>query len=62
MKKPWTLGEKLEEFENQEWGTHDMAGIKEKIREEEWSDAQKRMTGMEEEQADWEGGGDDGQS
>ena len=48
------LGSALERFEREEWGTNDWDEIKEKIQEEEWSDAQKRMTGMEEEQADWE--------
>lgn len=60
MKKPWTLGEQLEAFEREEWGTHDMAEIKEKIHEKNWSDAEERMTGMAEEQAEWEGGDDDG--
>ena len=44
----------LQQFEREEWGTNDWDKIQEKIREKEWSDAEKRMTGMEEEQADWE--------
>jgi hypothetical protein len=48
------LGKALEQFEREEWGTNDMGEIQEAIQKEEWSKAQKRMTGMEEEQADWE--------
>lgn len=48
------LGRALEQFEREEWGTNDMEEIQEKIQEKEWADARKRMTGMEEEQADWE--------
>ena len=44
----------LQKFELDEFGTNDMGEIQEVIREREWSDAQERMTGMAEEQADWE--------
>jgi hypothetical protein len=44
----------LQEFERQEWGTNDWGNIKEAILEGESAEAQRRMTGMPEEQSDWE--------
>lgn len=48
------LEDQLQEFEREKWGTNDMREIQDAIQEEEWDAAQKRMTGMDEEQADWE--------
>ena len=48
------LSNMLEEFEREEWGTNDWSEIQEKIREDDWSQRQNALTGMEEEQADWE--------
>lgn len=42
-------------FERREWGTNNWDEIQEKIREQNWRDAQEQMTGMPEEQAEWEG-------
>lgn len=44
----------LLEFEQKEFGTNDFSQIIEIIQEREWTEAQDRMTGMEEEQAEWE--------
>lgn len=46
----------LYDFEEEEWGTHDLTEITSKIEAEEWNKARHRMTGMNEEQADWEEG------
>ena len=44
----------MQRFEREEWGTNDWPTIQEKIRETEWKRAQDALTGMEEEQADWD--------
>lgn len=49
-----TLGKALERFEREEWGTNDPKEIREAIEAQEWDASQKRMTGMDEEQADWD--------
>ena len=48
------LSKVLEEFEQEEWGTNDWGEIQEKIREGDWEERRAALTGMEEEQADWE--------
>lgn len=48
------LEEELQQFERDEFGTNDMGEIIQIISERELDAAQKRMTGMPEEQADWE--------
>lgn len=53
------MEENLQEFEREQWGTNDMPTIIRAIKEGELRAAQERMTGMAEEQADWEEGGDD---
>lgn len=52
--KWFSMEDELRAFELEEWGTNRMSEIREKIVEREWSDAQDRMTGMAEEQADWD--------
>ena len=54
-----SMEENLQEFEREQWGTNDMPTIIRAIKEGELRAAQERMTGMAEEQADWEEGGDD---
>lgn len=49
-----TFSQYMERFEREEFGTNDFPEIIEVIRERDWIDAQERMTGMEEEQAEWE--------
>lgn len=44
----------LQEFERDEFGTNDWENMKEIIRERNWQAAQDNMTGMDEEQADWD--------
>ena len=46
--------EEMRRFEIETWGTNDMLVIKEAVIAEAWRDAHDRLTGMEEEQADWE--------
>lgn len=48
------MEEALREFERQEFGTNDFPTIIGIIQERAWSDAQGRLTGMAEEQAEWE--------
>lgn len=48
------LEKDLRQFEREEWGTNDWPEIKERIWEQETESRQRRMTGMPEEQADWE--------
>jgi hypothetical protein len=50
----FALEQDLRAFELEEWGTNRMEEIREKIQADEWSKAQARMTGMDEEQADWD--------
>ena len=45
----------LRRFEQEEWGTNDWEEIQEKIRAEAEEERKKTLTGMPEEQADWEG-------
>jgi hypothetical protein len=51
---PEPLGKYLARFEREEWGTNDWGEIQEKIREDDWEKRQGALTGMAEEQADWE--------
>lgn len=51
---PEPLGKYLARFEREEWGTNDWGEIQEKIREDDWNKRQEALTGMAEEQADWE--------
>jgi hypothetical protein len=44
----------LQEFEREQWGTNDWSEIQEKIREEDKREREEALTGMDEEQADWE--------
>lgn len=53
---PEPLGKCLARFEQEEWGTNDFDEIKEKIREDDWRNRQQSLTGMDEEQAEWEEG------
>lgn len=48
------LEEDLLRFERDEFGTNDWDEIQEIIRQRDWEKRQKGLTGMEEEQADWE--------
>lgn len=50
------LEQDLQRFEREEWGTNDWDEIQERIIDGEVNDRLKRMTGMPEEQADWEEG------
>lgn len=52
-----SMEEELRQFELEEWGTNDLGEIVRKIHERKWEKSQARMTGMAEEQADWEGFG-----
>ena len=49
-----SMEEDLRRFEREEFGTNDFPEIIETIRDREWKAAQSRMTGMDEEQADWD--------
>ena len=51
---PEPLGKYLARFEREEWGTNDWDEIQEKIREKDKREREDALTGMEEEQADWE--------
>jgi hypothetical protein len=51
---PEPLGKFLDRFEREKWGTNDWDEIQEKIREGQCRERQEALTGMEEEQADWE--------
>ena len=48
------LESELQSFERDEFGTNDFGEIIGVIRERSWGDAQKHLTGMDAEQADWE--------
>lgn len=52
----WIYGmeRELQRFEQEEFGTNDWGEIVDRVTADEWRKAQERMTGMEEEQADWE--------
>lgn len=49
-----SMEEELQRFEREEFGTNDMEKIREVIIQREMEDRQAALTGMEEEQADWE--------
>lgn len=49
-----SMEEELQRFEREEWGTNDWEEIQEKIRNEDREERQRALTGMPEEQADWE--------
>ena len=49
----------LQEFEREEWGTNDWEEIKQKIYEKDKQERENALTGMEEEQREWEGLDDD---
>jgi hypothetical protein len=51
---PEPLGKYLARFEQEEWGTNDWGEIKEKIITAEQRKREEALTGMAEEQADWE--------
>lgn len=51
---PEPLGKYLARFEREEWGTNDWGDIKEKIITAEQRKREEALTGMPEEQADWE--------
>jgi len=44
----------LREFEREEWGTNDWREIQEKIVDEDKRQREEALTGMPEEQAEWE--------
>jgi hypothetical protein len=44
----------LQDFERKEWGTNDWQEIQVTIRERDWQERQDALTGMAEEQADWD--------
>jgi hypothetical protein len=48
------LGQELQEFEREQWGTNDFPTIISLIEEESIQNAKELLTGMDEEQADWE--------
>ena len=52
----FSLEEELRAFELEEWGTNRMPEIQQKIQKSNWQKAQDTLTGMDEEQAEWEEG------
>lgn len=50
----WSMERYLQQFELEEYGTTDWGEIQAVLQERTWKAAQDRMTGMEDEQAEWE--------
>lgn len=50
----FSLEEELRAFELEEWGTNRMPEIQQQIQKSNWQKAQDALTGMDEEQADWD--------